>query len=244
MKKTLFLLAGLFLYAYEAKVEPFDIYKIKSSVSGSVVTANKNLEAKHVKSALIAQIDDVQNRIDLQNAVDQEKILKEEIKNQEEIVKRKKDVYYKYKNLKTKSQTQKDLKFYDYMGALNQLLNLRSQLKNTQANIKRLKDIISKKSIKASGYVYKVYINKRDYVMPGQVVADVYDTSKEKITIFIPVEKIEGIKNKTVYINGKKSDFKVYKIWSVPDSEYVTSYRVDLVGNGLKFGEIVKVELK
>ena len=64
------------------------------------------------------------------------------------------------------------------------------------------------------------------------------------MTIYVPIDEIDKIKNKYIYINGKKSEFKIYKIWNVPDTQYVTSYKVELVGNGLKFGDIVKVEFK
>ncbi len=234
----------VFLFAYEAKVEPFEIYKIKSSVGGEVVKAFKDLEAKNVKNREIVKIDDRQNLIDLKNLQAQVKILNEEIKNQRAIVKRKKDIYEKYKNLKTKSQSEKDMKFYDYTAAKNQLLTLLSQLNSTEANIEKLKDTVSKKNIKVSGYVYKIYVNRGDYVAPGMLIADVYDTSKQKLDIYIPIDEIDGVKNKKVYINGKKSNFKIYKIWNVPDTRYVTSYKAELVGDGLKFGEIVKVELK
>ena len=245
MRKVLvFFIITLFAFAYQAKVEPFDVYKIKASVGGKVIKANKNLEAKNVQNREIVKIDDKQNLIDLQNLQAQIKILKEEIKNQSAVVKRKKRIYEKYKTLKTKSQNEKDLKFYDYMNALNQFLNLKSQFNNTLANIEKLKDTVSKKNIKVSGYIYKIYINKDDYVAPGVLIADVYDISKQKLTIFVPIDEIEGIKNKKVYINSKPSSFKIYKIWKVPDTQYVTSYRVELVGSGLKFGEIVKVELK
>jgi multidrug resistance efflux pump len=245
MKKTfMFLSIAAACMAYEAKVQPFEIYKIKAAVSGTVVKSEKTLEAKNIKDKIIVKIDDRQNKIDLKNLKLQYEILKKEIENQRQIVKRKKSIYEKYKNLKTKSKMEKDLKFYDYINALNQLLNLKSQLDSTSANIDKIKDIINKKNIKADGYVYKIYVNKNDYVAPGVLVAEVDDVSKQKLTVYVPIEDINSIKNKNVYINGKKSSFKIYKIWNVPDTQYITSYKVELVGNGLKFGKIVKVEFR
>ncbi|MEO1927467.1 MAG: hypothetical protein ABGX26_02105 [Nautiliaceae bacterium] len=239
MKKLIIFLAVL-LFAYDAKVEVFDTYKIKAPVAGEVVFSNKKLEAKEVNSTIV-KLDDTQNLIDLKNLQNQEKLLRLQIENQKKVVDKKRSVYEKYKNLKTKSQSEKDLKFYDYIGAYNQLLSLKSSLFNTIANIKKLKDTINKKRIKATGYVGKIYVNKGDYVAPGVLIADVYDISKEKLTIYVPVgEKIKP----NVYINGKPSNFKIYKVWRVPDSKYVTSYKVELVGKGLKIGEIVKIELK
>jgi hypothetical protein len=242
--KKLIIFVAIFLFAYDAKVLPFDEYDVKSAVSGRVVFANKNLEAKNLKNTLIVKIDDYQEKVDINNTLTQINILKQEIKNQKSIVKRKKETYLKYKNLKTKSKLEKDLKFYDYMSAYNQLLNLKSQLSNLKDNLKKLKDIVNKKNIKINGYLYKIYINKNDYATPGKIIAKVFDISKQKLYIYVPIDKIDFIKNKLIYINGKLSNFKITKIWKIPDEKYITSYKVELVGNGLKFGDVVDVEFK
>ncbi|EDM23040.1 hypothetical protein [Caminibacter mediatlanticus] len=242
MKKILFFVVVIYLFAFDGKVEPFMEYDIKSAVGGEVVLVNKNLEAKNLKNQIILKVDDYQDKINLENLKINANLLKKQIKNQEEIVKRKKDIYEKYKTLKTKSQTEKDLKFFDYIASYNQLLTLKSQYENTISNIKKLQDTINKKSIKVSGYLYKLYTQKGDYLVPGKLVAKVYDISKQKIDIYVPIDfKLDG---KDVYINGKKSNFKIYKKWKVTDENYITSYKVELVGNGLRFGDIVKVDLK
>jgi hypothetical protein len=243
MKKIIVFLASL-LFAYNARVIPFDEYDVKAAVSGKVIYANKNLEAKNLKNKIVVKLDDYQEKVDINNTKIQINILKQEIKNQKAIVKRKRNTYLKYKNLKTKSQIEKDLKFYDYMASYNQLLNLESQLSSLIDNLKKLRDVVNKKNIKITGYLYKLYIDKDDYATPGREVAKVYDISRQKLYIYVPIDKIETIKNKRVYINGKLSNFKITKIWKVPDEEYVTSYKVELVGNGLKFGDIVDVEFK
>ena len=245
MRKIIMLIIwAIFLFGYKAKVEPFEVYNIKAVVNGKVVIANKDLEATNVKDKLIVKIDDTDNKIDLENLQKQLDLLKTQITNQEVVVKRKEDIYKRYENLKTRSQTEKDLKFFDYISSLNQLISLKSQYNNTLANIKKIKDIINKKSIKVNGYVFKIYVKKDDYVNLGSLIANVYDVSKQKLTIYVPIEEIKNIKNQEVYINGKKSNFIIYKIWNVTDDKFVTSYKVELVGNGLKFGEIVNIELK
>jgi len=245
MKKIIgLIITTIFLFGYQTKVEPFEVYNIKAVANGKVVMANKDLEATNIKNKLIVKIDDIDNKIDLENLQNQLELLKKQINNQEVVVQRKKGIYERYKNLKTRSQTEKDLKFFDYISSLNQLINLKSQYSNTLANIKKIKDIINKKSIKADGYVFKIYVKKGDYVNLGSLIANIYDISKQKLTIYIPIEELKDIKNKKVYINGKESNFKIYKIWNVTDDKFVTSYKVELVGKGLKFGEIVKIELK
>ncbi|GAX87943.1 conserved hypothetical protein [Lebetimonas natsushimae] len=243
MKKIIIFISAL-LFAYDAKVVPFDEYDVKAAVSGKVIYANKNLEAKTLKNRTIVKLDDYQEKADINNTITQIDFLKQEILNQEKTVKRKKETYLKYKNLKTKSQIEKDLKFYDYMNSYNQLLNLKQQLSNSISSLKKLKDIVNKKNIKISGYLYKIYINKGDYATPGRLIAKVYDVSKQKLYVYVPIDKIETIKNKKIYINNKLSNFKISKIWKISDEQYITSYKVELTGNGLKFGDIVDVEFK
>ena len=243
MKKLILFLAVV-LFGYEAKVEPFDTYVIKASVGGEVIKTNKNLEAKNLKNALIVKLDDKVEIADLKNIQNQIDILKREIKNQQEIVKRKKAIYLRYKKLSSKSVEQKNVKFYDYMASFNQLLNLKSNLSNLNDQKVKIKDLLNKKNIKFSGYLYEITVSKGDYVAPGVKIALGYNISKEKIDIFIPIDKINSIKNKVIYINGKKSGFKIYKIWNMTDTKYITSYKVELVGKGLKLGNIVKVEFK
>jgi len=243
MKKLILFLAVL-LFGYSSRVEPIDTYNIKASVSGRVVKTYKNLENKILKNALIVKLDDTQEEIELKNIKKQIEIIKQKIKNQKEIVKRKEYIYQKYKNLKTKSLEAKNIKFYDYINAKNQLLNLQSSLSNLLANQEKLKDIINKKNIKWSGYLNEITISKDDYVAPGMVIGKGYDINKQKLYIYVPIDKIDEIKNKKVYINGKLSNFKIYKIWKVPDEKYITSYKVELLGNGLKFGDIVDIKFK
>jgi len=235
---------GVFLFSYEARVEAFKTYHIKAPINGEVVISNKNLESKELNSSLIVKIDDKVERSELNNLNNQINLIKEEIKDLKEVVKRKKELFLRYKNLTSKSLQEKDLKFFDYINSKNQLLNLKSQLSSLYSQKVKILDTIDKKNIKFTGYLYSVSVEKGDYVNIGMEVALGYDISKEKIDIYVPIEKIDEIKNKKVYINGKKSNFKISKIFIVPDTQYITSYKVELVGNGLKIGEVVKVEFK
>jgi len=243
MKKFFILLSAISLFAFNARVEPFDVFLIKSSVAGSVITVKKEVEAKEYKGVIV-KIDDKQEQIELKNLKTQAKFLKEEIKNQELIVKRKYDTYKRYEELKTKSLDEKNIKFYDYISAKNQLINLKTQLNNTLSSIEKLKDTINKKNIIVNGYINKILVNKGDYIAPGTPIVEVDDIKKQKLVIYVPIDEIENIKNKKIYINNKPSNFRVYKVWVVPDSKYITSYRVELIGSGLKLGEIIKVSFK
>ena len=242
--KYLLLFFSVVLFAYEAKVEPVHTYHIKAAVNGIVIKSAKNFEGKNISDKLIIRLDDNLEKSELENIENQIEILKKQIKNQIEIVKRKKALYEKYKQLKSKSIEQKDMKFFDYISAKNQLLNLQNQLNSLYTQQDKIKDILDKKNIRFSGYLYSVNVEKGDYVNIGRELALGYDISKQKLDIYVPIEKIDEIKNKKIYINGKKSNFKISKIWNVTDTKYITSYKVELIGNGLKFGEVVKIDFK
>jgi len=126
----------------------------------------------------------------------------------------------------------------------NQLINLKTQLNNIISSIEKLKDTINKKNIIVNGYINQILVNKGDYIAPGTPIVEVDDIKKQKLVIYVPIDEIENIKNKKIYINNKPSNFRVYKVWVVPDSKYITSYKVELIGSGLKLGEIVKVSFK
>jgi multidrug resistance efflux pump len=244
MKKVyISLIAGSLLFGYYGKVEPYQTYNIKSDVSGKVVEVNKSAEATNYKGIVI-QIDDYQNKIDLKNLKIQLKNFQNILKSQTEIMNKKKKTYEIYKTLKTKSEFDKDLKFYDYQNSLIALNQTKNTISNLKAQIAKLKDTISKKSIKFNNYIYKIDVNKGDFLNPAMRVATTMDLSKIKIDIYVPIDKIDTIKNKTIYINSKPSDFKIDKIYKVADEKYVTSYKVEIIGKYPKISDVVKVEFK
>jgi hypothetical protein len=87
-------------------------------------------------------------------------------------------------------------------------------------------------------------VNRGDYLNFGTPIATTMDISKQKIYIYVPIDKIETIKNRKIFINGKKSNFKIAYIQKVADKNFVTSYKVKLVGNYPKISDIVKIEFK
>ncbi|NPA10937.1 MAG: hypothetical protein GXO62_01685 [Epsilonproteobacteria bacterium] len=236
MKILIFLISVLF--AYEAKVQPYEIYQIKSKASGSVVYANEELEGREINNTKVIQLDIIDDNITLNNLKKQMQLLKEQISLQKSVVEKKYSTYQKYLHLRTKSAQEKNLKYYDYAAAKSQLITLKSNLSNLEANYLKTKDIINKKNIILSGYLYKLYVKKGSFVGMGAPVADIADISKQKLIIYIPVNKTDIPKSLKI----KGHIFKVTKIWKIPDSKYITSYKVELVGSGLKIGEIVKVE--
>ena len=232
-----------FLFGYYGKVEPYETYKIKSDVSGKIIEVNKSAEATNYQGIVI-KIDDYQNRVDLKNSENQLKNFEIIKKAQEEILRKKKKTYEIYKTLKTKSKIDKDIKFYDYQNSLITLNQTKNTISNLKAQIKKLKDTISKKSISFKNYIYSINVNKGDYVNFSTLLATTMDINKMKIVIYVPIDKIETIKNKKIYINEILSNFKIDKIYKVADSKYTTSYKVEIVGKYPKISDIVKITFK
>jgi hypothetical protein len=85
-----------------------------------------------------------------------------------------------------------------------------------------------------------------DYVNPGTPLAAVYDISKAKLVLFLEPEELNKVKERTVYIDGKKTAYKVNKVWNVADEKFISSYRAEiyLPAPKEKFSQLLKVELK
>ncbi|WP_281950995.1 hypothetical protein [Nitrosophilus kaiyonis] len=263
MKKIFFVIflfsCTVFAAEHIAKVEPFEIYSIKSAVSGKVVKSLIDLEGKSVKNKEIIKIDsyiDEKTLIDLQNKLknleDILKIEKESLKNLKKLNEIKKDNYNRIKNLKTKSKFEKDLKLSDYLNTYNLYLSQKEKIKNLQIqiddiklNIEKTKDILDKKSIKIDGYIYKIYVKRGDFVNFGSPLVDVADISKAKVVIYLDKDEMKNIENKKIYINGKKTDLKFYKLFKISDPIHISAYRAEILLNRPKlFSKLIKVEIK
>lgn len=256
---TIFLVNILFGSNHMAKIEPLEIYSIKSAVNGKVVKSVLSKETKSVDGFEIIKIDsktDIENlrflKTELKNLQNILKINEKVLENLKELSKIKKENFNRIKNLKTKSKFEKDTKLADYLIINNQyqnqkekILNLKNQIANIKYNIKRLEDILEKKSIKVFGYVYKIYVKSGDYVAPGTKLVDVADISKGKIVIYLDKDEIENIENKKIYIDGKETNLWFNKIDKIADPVHISAYRAEILIDAPKiFSKIVKVEIK
>ena len=116
-----------------------------------------------------------------------------------------------------------------------------------QYRVAQLEDTIEKKSLVLSQkYLYKLMVREGDFVAPGTPLARVDDASRAKLVLFLEPEELSDIQQKTVYINDKKTDFKVNKMWRIADEKFISSYRAEIYIPAPKdhFSELVKVELK
>ncbi len=235
MKTFLLLLTPLFIFAkvHYAKVEPYESVTLKSAVSALVLDVDLNAEGSVVDQKRVIYLDDRLDKINLKTSSENLLILHETLK-------RKEAYFQRMDKLTTVSTTQKDDAFYSFASAKTQYLDM-------QYKIAQLKDSIEKKSIVLDHmYLYEIMVRKGDYVTPGSPLAKVVDTNRAKLVLFLEPEELDQMEQKTVYLNGEKTEYKVDKVWSVADEKFISSYRAEIYIPAPEgsFSELMKVEIK
>ena len=263
MKIFLLLLSPLLIFAkvHYAKVEPYDSVILKSAVSGLVVAVDLNAEGTLVKGKRIIHIDDALDRTNLNDTKQSVTLLEQMLGINKEIasslagsVKRQEGYYNRMSRLATTSKTQKDNAYSaftsiktQYLTTKEKIVSLKKQILDTKYKVAQLEDILIKKSIiPEDKYLYKLMVREGDYVAPGIALAQIQDASKAKLVLFLEPEELKGIKEKTIYIDNKRSNYKVGKVWRVADEKFISSYRAEIYIPAPKneFSKLLKVEVK
>ena len=263
MRYLLLLLTPLLIFAkvHYAKVEPYESITLKSAVLAQVTETKLELEGQTVKNSKIIQLDDRLDKIKLSSDREALKLIKSMLRsNQNNLssllasLKRQEAYYNRISNISTASKTQKDKAFYSYISAKTQYFSTKEKIDSLKKqkldliyNIERLKDSISKKSIVVKNrFLYKLLVNRGDFVNMGVPLAQIKDLTRAKLVLFLEADEIEDIKTKTIYIDGKATEYKVGKIWSVADEKFISSYRTEIVIDNPKesFSKLLKVEFR
>ena len=228
----LFMINAMFASEYYAKLEPIQSYKVKAAVSGKVIYTNEKIEGFKAKKSLIIQLDSKLNKLDLKQSENKISFLNQMIKIES-------NNYTRLKKVSSKSIFEKDSQKL-------KVINLKSQKADMQIKIESLKDIISnKKLIEKSNYIFNISVKKGDYVNPGTLLYEAKDISKGKLEIFIPISQVNNIKNKTIYMDNKKTDLKINKIYNVADDVHISAYKAEIIINKAEtFSRLVKIEFK
>ncbi|HEY9190684.1 MAG TPA: hypothetical protein VIM88_07430 [Sulfurovum sp.] len=235
MKILLLICTPLLLLAkvHYAKVEPYESVILKSAVSALVIDVDLESEGKMVENKRVIYLDDHLDKMNLKLSNENILILRETLKRQE--------AYFQRMNrLTTVSTAQKDEAFYSFASAKTQYLDM-------QYKIAQLEDSIEKKSIVLDHkYLYEIMVRKGDYVTPGTPLANVVDASRAKLVLFLEPSELEQIKKKAVYLNDKRTDYKVDKVWKVADEKFISSYRAEIYipAPEMSFSTLMKVEIK
>jgi multidrug resistance efflux pump len=244
-----------------AKLEPYESVVLKSSVSAQVKSVNLDAEGKMVADDVVIHLDDNLDRIDLNASKKSLALLKIMLKINEDMVisladslKRQEGYFTRLSKLSTVSTTQKDNAFSGFVSAKNQYLStkekietLKKQILDMEYKIEFLKDSIAKKTIYLKKhYLYSLAVRRGDFVNPGSPLATIQDHSRGKLTLFLEPSELKDIQKKHVYIDGKKSQYRVDKVWRVADEKFISSYRAEIYVDTPKdqFSKLLKVELK
>jgi multidrug efflux pump subunit AcrA (membrane-fusion protein) len=262
--KSLFLfLVPLFVLAkvHYAKVEPYESVVLKAAVSGTVVDVDLGAEGTVVSGKRIVHVDDTLERIDLNTTKQSLSLLEQTLAIDEEMAAllekntiRQKGYYERIEKLSTASKTQKDTAYAAYVSVKNQYLatkekiaGLKRQMLDLRYKLARLKDTIAKKNSVLEGrYLYRLMVRKGDFVAPGTPIARIDNIQKAKLVLFLNPEELDGVEKKTVYLDDKKTAYRVNKVWRIADEKYISSYRAEIyiLAPKTRFSKLVKVEIK
>ena len=255
-----FMVSMLYSKVYYSKVEPYEVRDISSNVSGVVLyTANDDIGKELGSEAYILidskldrqELDFIKNKLTyLQNMI----ISNENImKNQEKSLVKKRKNYKRIEALKIKSVVEKDREFYELINSENQFLNTQKEIQNLKVQMidlklreAKLRRSVADKTLHAKGFVlYDIMVK------PGQVVgistplAKVADISKAILTLYLDEDDVKNAKRKVVYIDGKKTSYKISRLLSIADSKNISKYMAQIIIKSPKlFSRLVKVELK
>ena len=232
-----FIISASFADYYVAQIKPYQKYEIKSEYSGVVTKSMKSKEFSFIKDReLIVKVDSSDENIKLSTLIENLETVKDIL----EIKKR---------NLKSKERV-KQLSSYDKNLERLSFLETKIELANTKESIRELKNIKNRKEFFVQNrYIDEVYVNEGEFVNSGDTIFTLYDISKEKIELFIKADDIEDIEKKRIYIDERKSKFRVEKISKVKDSKKLSTYKLYLVRENSDFRDkfwdkIVKVEFR
>lgn len=217
---------------YYAKLEPIQTYVIKSSVSGKVIFSNEKIEGFMADKSTIIEIDNYVEGIEL-------KQIKNKLNFVSRMLKIEEQNYKRLSKVKTRSAFDKDAQ-------LLKSLNLESTKADLLIRQATLKDIIAnKKLVEKDRYIYNINVKKGDYVTPGTLLYEAKDLGSGKLEIFVPINEVETLKNKTIYLDSEKTNLKIDKIFKVAHSKHISSYQVAIIVNNPKvFSRLVKIEFK
>jgi multidrug resistance efflux pump len=263
MIKILVLLLPLLAFSkvHYAKMEPYESVILKSAVSALVVDVDLKSEGLMVADKRVIHLDDSLDKINLKDTQKSITLVAEMLELNKEIesslsstMDRKKSYYTRINKNATASTTQKDNAFNafisaktQYLGTKEKIINFNKQTIDLNYKLKQLEDTIAKKSIVLKNkYLYKLIVRKGDFVNPGTPLAQVEDASKAKLVLFLEAEELVDIENKTVYLDGKKTEYKADKVWSMADAKFISSYRAEIYIPAPKgsFSKLIKIEIK
>lgn len=251
----------LFAKVHYAKVESYESVVLKSAVNALVMEVDLESEGTMVDGKRVIYLDDRLDKINLTSSKQSVVLLQQMLdinhdiaKSLKETLSRQEGYFHRINKLTTASKTQKDTAYStftsaktQYLGTREKIVSLEKQILDMQDKVAQLEDSIEKKSVVLNNkYLYKLMVRKGDYVNPGASLAQIEDTSRAKLVLFLEPEELVGLDQKKVYLDDDQTEYKVDKVWRVADEKFISSYRAEIyiaTPKGL-FSKLIKVELK
>jgi multidrug efflux pump subunit AcrA (membrane-fusion protein) len=256
----LFFVVSLFANIYYAKVEPYELRKISSNVSGEVLFTAENMLGKRVSKKPYILIDSQLDRDELATINTKLKFFKNSVmsnqiilQNLEKTLRLKRENYKRVRGLRIKSQIDKDNEYYNLISSENSFVSTQKEINTLKISIadlelrkKQLLKNINDKSLHAEGFVlYSLEVKPGQVVSVGTPLATVADISKALLTIYVDDEDLKNIDHKLIYINGKKTDYKVDRVVRIADTKNISKYKAQIIIKAPKvFSKLAKIELK
>lgn len=229
---------NIFLYAEQmAQIEAFEKQEIKSEVSGKIKFLDTQKEFSIIKDKeKIIEVDSYDEKLALNN-------LENRLLIQKEIYAIRKRNYENKAKVTQISIYDKGLEKINYLSLKESIENIKKEIRSNKKTIERKKFYVK------NSYIGKIYKKSNEYIQAGEKVFDLYDFSKLRIEIYFKEKELKDIRKKTIYINGKKSKFYIWKISKIKDSKRVSKYKVILLKDNKNlenqiFNQIVTVELE
>jgi hypothetical protein len=245
---------------FYAKVEPYEVYTISSNINGVVTYLDIAKEGSLLDENIYLAIDSVLDEKEMSSISKKIKLLENSIKlnrsmeiNYKDIISKKEKNYNQIKDLKIKSNIEKDREFYDLISSKNSLISIQKEIQNSTVQIndlnlhkqKLLKSISDKKVSSKGMFLYKLLVKQGEMVTPTTRLAQVADISKAKLTLFLSEIELKDIKKKTVYINNLATNYKISQLWKVSDETHLSSYKVEIITDAPEiFSKIVTIAFK
>ena len=124
--------------------------------------------------------------------------------------------------------------------------SLKMQKLDASLQIDRLNKSIKDKHLSAKGYVlYDLMVKEGQVVSMATPLAKIADVSRAILTLYLDEADAKEIKNKVIYIDGKKTSYKIDRIWEIADETHISNYQAQIIVKTPKiFSKLVQIEFK
>jgi multidrug resistance efflux pump len=255
----LFLTSITFAKTYYSKIEPYELRYIASNVSGLVEYVDEDLIGKKLSSEPYIKIDAQLDKQELKYVKEKLRTLQNTVlvnekilKNMQETLLKKRENYKQIENLKIKSRVEKDREFYDlvasensYLATQKEINSLKTQIADLKLRKAQLQRSIKDKYFTNKGFVlYSIDVKVGQVVNPSTPLAKIADTSKAILTIYLDEDDLEKLNDKVIYIDDKKTNYKITRLSSIADTKNISKYKAQIIIKAPKiFSKLAKIDL-